>query len=160
LFNFVFAVVNFIIFLIAIPYVINLLLGVKLFSFFKDRSAKIAFELEGALREKRETQETFSMWQTKIEKISDEIADLLLQGKTNGEKIKGEILASAKRRSENIIKESRIMADRETGEALKFLKRGILERSCELAREKIKRTLTKSGHTKLIDKSIEDLKEL
>ena len=158
--KFLLSILNFAFFVYLVPKGIVFLFGISFGKAFEQRGQEIEKDVRDAANEKSRAQETFDSLRTRIEKISDEISSLVLDAQVTGDRFKKEILASARDRSENILKDGKLQAERETDEATALLKKDIIEMSIRLAVEKIRKGLTKSQHSRLIDESIGELKGL
>jgi F-type H+-transporting ATPase subunit b len=158
---FLLSIVNFAFFLYLVPKALAFLMGMPPFAdLFKERSASIEKEITEATLEKEKAGQNYDSVRNKLENISAEIDTLSADAKDRGARFKQEILDLAKARSEEIIKDSRLQAEREAEEARSLIKKQIVELSIKLAMEKVAKKMDKSEHSRLIEKSIRELKEL
>lgn len=109
---------------------------------------------------KKNALETYTSLNKQLEKLSDEVKRLIGEAEIRGENLKREILDSARKRGEMIIKEGRMLALRETGKAQDYLKKNLVRLSVELAEVKIRARLTKKEHLRLVDNCIKQIEGL
>lgn len=155
--NFIFNLVNFIIFLFLLPFVLKVLFGVNLFTIFKDRGQKLSTDVHEAQGQKQEAQTTYESLNEKLDKIGDRIRQMSQEASTMGSKLRDEIVHTAKKRAEMAIEEGKMMAERETKLAREHLKKGLLELSAQMTEKKIKEKLDEKKHSDLIEGCIKQL---
>ena len=135
--NFIFSIINFILFL-ALLYILAL---PKVKGFFIDRSKKIRQALQEAEKAKNLAEQKLDEYQAKLNALDQEVQELKAAVQQEGEAEKARIIAGAEKDVESIKKQARIIAEHEIQKAKAELQREVarlsLERAGQLIREKI-----------------------
>ena len=135
--NFIFGVINFILFLILL-YVLAL---PKAKNFFADRSNKIRQALQEAEKAKNLAEAKLAEYQAKLNALDREVKEMMATVQQEGEAEKARIISDAEKDAESIKKQAVIIADHEVQKAKAELQKEVarlsLERAEQLIREKI-----------------------
>jgi len=153
-------VLNFVVFLIVLPFTLKALFQVNIFSHFKEKEKKVSEEVKNSDEIIKSAADSHDSFKKKVEKVSDEISILNEGAVKLGSKFKENLVASSKERAGSAVKEGKMMVERETSEAMTFLKKRLLELTAEKAEQKIKKNLDKKSHDNLISECIKQLEEI
>jgi F-type H+-transporting ATPase subunit b len=106
---------------------------------FEKRSLEVQTAMEEAARSKKEAEDKYLEYQTRIAQLDEEIGKILELSKEDGEKERASIVEEAKRQSEKIVRQAELTAKHEVVQAKHELRREAAEIAAAMAAEAIKK---------------------
>jgi F-type H+-transporting ATPase subunit b len=149
--NFLFRVINFILFLGIIWY----FAGSKIKEFFSGRKSEIKSELDDLQARRTDAESRLRDVEQSIANISKEREEILDQYRSQGEALKQSIVEEAEKKAEQIKKQAEVTVQQETQMAIDSIRAEMADQIIEAAEKIIKDKLKKKDHEKLVDEYLE-----
>jgi len=126
------------------------LLADKVRAFFSGRQKEIKEALEEAARAKKEAEEKFREYETKLAKATDEISGIVEMIKSQGVVERDKILADARIAAEKMKEDTKARMEQELNQARKELRQEAVHLSVQMAEEILKKTITPADHENMV----------
>ena len=98
-------------------------------------------------------------YQKQIANSQEESRKILEEGRTLGEKMRGEIITQSKKESAQILKTAREEIEREKGRALGDLRKEVADLALDAASKVIGKSLKRKDHIQLINETISEVEK-
>ena len=127
--------------------------------FLADRKTRVTAELEEARKLHEEARAMLDTYQAKLSGLADERDELIAEYRSLGEAERDRIIAEAEARARRIRDEAELTVTQEIASAKAALEAEVLTLASELAEKAMRKELTASQHTALVDGFLSDLDE-
>lgn len=118
------------------------------------RETRIRQSLEDAEKAKEELEQVQSKTEEILARARAESQAILVEGKKIGEKVKDEILKTAKEKANAIVISAETEIEIKKEKAIAEIKAGVVDISLKIAEKLLRRNLTKEDNIALIDESL------
>lgn len=118
------------------------------------RETRIRQSLEDAEKAKEELEQVQSKTEEILARARAESQAILVEGKKMGEKVKDEILKTAKEKANAIVISAETEIEIKKEKAIAEIKAGVVDISLKIAEKLLRRNLTKEDNIALIDESL------
>lgn len=118
------------------------------------RETRIRQSLEDAEKAKEELEQVQSKTEEILARARAESQAILVEGKKMGEKVKDEILKTAKEKANAIVISAETEIEIKKDKAIAEIKAGVVDISLKIAEKLLRRNLTKEDNIALIDESL------
>lgn len=122
------------------------------------RETRIRQSLEDAEKAKEELEQVQSKTEEILARARAESQAILIEGKKMGEKVKYEILKTAKEKANAIVISVEAEIEIKKEKAIAEIKAGVVDISLKIAEKLLRRNLTKKDNIALIDESLKRMK--
>lgn len=122
------------------------------------RETRIRQSLEDAEKAKEELEQVQSKTEEILARARAESQAILVEGKKMGEKVKDEILKTAKGKANAIVISAEVEIEIKKEKAIAEIKAGVVDISLKIAEKLLRRNLTKEDNIALIDESLKRMK--
>lgn len=124
------------------------------------RSAAIQEQLEAADRSREEAERLHAAAQQDVERAKVEAGEIVERASHTSESIGAELEKRAREEYERIVAQARSQIEYERERAIAALRRNAADVVVDAAREVVERTLEPEGDRRVIETSLDDLKEI
>jgi F-type H+-transporting ATPase subunit b len=151
-------VINLVIFILILIYILRS--KIRIGKVFEDRAASIVKELEQAKRDKQEAEARLSELETRLGRLDQEVAGIRAEAERESEREAERVRQAADADAEKI----RLTAQREIEGAMKAarteLRAFVAEQSVAMAEGIIRREIRPEDNTRMLNKYVDDLREV
>ena len=126
------------------------LLAQKLRQFFTGRRQGIKESLEEAVAAKEEAERKFAEYSAKLEKATDEIANIMEMIRAQGQTEKEKIIEDARKAAEKMKEDTQARMEQEFNRAKSELRVEAVQLSVRMAEEILKRNITAEDHDNMV----------
>lgn len=127
---------------------------------FEKRSLEIQMAMEEAVRAKKEAEDKYLEYQSRIAQLDDEIRLIVERSGQDAEKERASIVEEAKRQSEKTLQQARLTAKHEVALARQDLRKEAAELATEMAVEALKKAMTQEDQRKWVQAYIDKIGEV
>ncbi|MCH7760989.1 F0F1 ATP synthase subunit B [candidate division TA06 bacterium] len=125
----------------------------------ENRQRTIQDSVEAAKKTKEEAESLLKNYEKQLANSQAESRKILEEGRTLGEKMKGEIIVKAREESSQILKTAREEIDREKVKVLVDLRKEVADLTITAASKVINQSLNRKDHVRLIDETISQVSQ-
>jgi F-type H+-transporting ATPase subunit b len=152
----VFQIINFILLICLLVYVYRRTSA----GGFEKRSLQIQMAMEEAVRAKKEAEDKYLEYQSRIAQLDDELRVIVERSGEDAEKERASIVEEAKRQSEKTLQQAQLTAKHEVALAKQELRREAAELAAEMAAEALKKEMTQEDQRKWVQAYIDKIGEV
>jgi len=145
--DFVWRSVNFIV----LAWFLWWLLAKKVKDFFTGRRDEIKAALEKAVADKEEAEKKFREYEAKLNKAHEEIDQIKVMIRTQGEAEKERLIEDARRAAEKMKEDTKARMEQEFKNASNLLRKEAVQLSVEMAEELLKKNITPADHDAMVE---------
>ncbi|MCA9706824.1 MAG: ATP synthase F0 subunit B [Myxococcales bacterium] len=138
-------------------WILNKILFQPLINRTRDKHDAVKSEIDKATAAREEAESVLSEYKERLDRLDDEIAELMADAKRKAEADRKRILEAAEHEAEQIKAAAKAAAEREAGARRRQLEAEIVDRAVERAEALIRQGITPADQRGMVDRYVEQL---